>query len=66
MRIVDIRERAIPLKSEIRNSSFDFTEMTTSVVAVLTDVVRDVAGADASRARHKAAMLDELLDGALL
>ena len=41
MRIVDIRERAIPLKSDIRNSSFDFSEMTTSVVAVLTDVVRD-------------------------
>jgi L-alanine-DL-glutamate epimerase-like enolase superfamily enzyme len=41
MRIVDIRERAVPLKSEIRNSSFDFSEMTTSVVAVLTDVVRE-------------------------
>jgi len=41
MRIVDIRECAIPLKSDMRNSSFDFSEMTTSVVAVLTDVVRD-------------------------
>jgi L-alanine-DL-glutamate epimerase-like enolase superfamily enzyme len=41
MRIVDIRECAVPLKSEIRNSSFDFSEMTTSVVAVITDVVRD-------------------------
>jgi L-alanine-DL-glutamate epimerase-like enolase superfamily enzyme len=41
MRIIDIRETAIPLKSELKNSSFDFTEMTTSVVAVLTDVVRD-------------------------
>src|ERR1700726_4498309 len=41
MRIVDIRERAIPLKSELKNSSFDFSEMTTSVVAVITDVVRD-------------------------
>ena len=40
MRIVDIRERALPLKSDIRNSSFDFSEMTTSVVAVITDVVR--------------------------
>jgi D(-)-tartrate dehydratase len=40
MRIVDIRECAIPLKSNISNSSFDFSEMTTSVVAVLTDVVR--------------------------
>jgi L-alanine-DL-glutamate epimerase-like enolase superfamily enzyme len=41
MRIVDIRECAIPLKSNISNSSFDFSEMTTSVVAVITDVVRD-------------------------
>jgi L-alanine-DL-glutamate epimerase-like enolase superfamily enzyme len=41
MRILDIRECAVPLRSEIRNSSFDFSEMTTSVVAVLTDVRRD-------------------------
>jgi L-alanine-DL-glutamate epimerase-like enolase superfamily enzyme len=43
MRIVDIREIAIPLKSELKNASFDFSEMTTSVVAVITDVVRDGA-----------------------
>jgi L-alanine-DL-glutamate epimerase-like enolase superfamily enzyme len=41
MRIVDIRERAVPLKSNIANSSFDFSEMTSSIVAVITDVVRD-------------------------
>jgi L-alanine-DL-glutamate epimerase-like enolase superfamily enzyme len=41
MRIVDIREAAIPLKSKLRNSSFDFSEMTTSVVAVITDVMRN-------------------------
>src|SRR5580704_14284339 len=41
MRILDIRETAIPLKSDLTNSSFDFTEMTTSIVAVITDVVRD-------------------------
>ena len=41
MRIVDIRETAVPLKSKLANSSFDFSEMTTSVVAVITDVVRD-------------------------
>ena len=41
MRIVEIRECAIPLKSSLRNSSFDFSEMTTSVVAVITDVVRE-------------------------
>jgi D(-)-tartrate dehydratase len=40
MRIVDIRETAVPLKSDLTNSSFDFTEMTTSIVAVVTDVVR--------------------------
>jgi D(-)-tartrate dehydratase len=40
MRIVDIRETAIPLKSGLKNSSFDFSEMTTSIVAVVTDVVR--------------------------
>ena len=41
MRIVDIRETAIPLNSSLANSSFDFSEMTTSVVAVITDVMRD-------------------------
>jgi D(-)-tartrate dehydratase len=41
MRIVDIRERAIPLRSSLANSGFDFSEMTTSVVAVITDVVRE-------------------------
>src|SRR5215470_10267781 len=41
MRVVDIRETAIPLNSNMRNSSIDFSEMTTSVVAVITDVVRE-------------------------
>ena len=41
MRIVDIRETAIPLKSALANSSFDFSEMTTSVVVVITDVIRN-------------------------
>lgn len=41
MRILDIRETAVPLKSKLANASFDFSEMTTSVVAVITDVVRD-------------------------
>ena len=43
MRIVDIRETAIPLRSQLANSGFDFSEMTTSVVAVITDVVREGA-----------------------
>jgi len=41
VRIVDIRETAVELKSNLRNAVFDFSEMTTSVVAVVTDVVRD-------------------------
>jgi D(-)-tartrate dehydratase len=41
MRILEIRECAIPLKSSLRNSSFDFSEMTTSIVAVRTDARRD-------------------------
>jgi L-alanine-DL-glutamate epimerase-like enolase superfamily enzyme len=41
MRITNIRETAIPINSTLRNSSFDFSEMTTSVVAVTTDVRRD-------------------------
>jgi hypothetical protein len=41
MRIVDIRETSVPLNSTLANSSIDFSEMTTSVVAVITDVRRD-------------------------
>jgi L-alanine-DL-glutamate epimerase-like enolase superfamily enzyme len=41
MRIKDIREISIPLKTNMRNAVFDFSEMTTSVVAVITDVIRD-------------------------
>src|ERR671918_2506892 len=41
MRIVDIRETAVPINSQLRNSGFDFSETTTSVVAVITDVKRD-------------------------
>ena len=40
MRIVDIRETAVALKTAMRNAAFDFSEMTTSIVAVVTDVVR--------------------------
>jgi L-alanine-DL-glutamate epimerase-like enolase superfamily enzyme len=41
MRITAIRETAIPINSTLRNAVFDFSEMTTSVVAVITDVIRD-------------------------
>ncbi len=40
MKITAIREIAVPLRSNLRNSAFDFSEMTTSVVAVITDVLR--------------------------
>ena len=41
MRILDIRERAVDIRSSQRNSRFDFSQMDTSVVAVMSDVVRD-------------------------
>jgi len=41
MKIVDIREMVIPIKSEIRNSYIDFSQMTVSVVALVTDVIRE-------------------------
>jgi L-alanine-DL-glutamate epimerase-like enolase superfamily enzyme len=41
VRILAIRETAIPINSSLRNAVFDFSEMTTSVVAVITDVMCD-------------------------
>src|SRR5512137_845439 len=41
MRIVDICEVTKPISSPIRNAYIDFTKMTTSLVAVVTDAVRD-------------------------
>ncbi|HYS91359.1 MAG TPA: mandelate racemase, partial [Bradyrhizobium sp.] len=41
VRIVDVREITKPIASPIRNAYIDFTKMTTSLVAVVTDVVRD-------------------------
>ncbi len=40
VRITAIHERAVPVRSAMRNAAFDFSEMTTSVVAVVTDAVR--------------------------
>ena len=40
MKIIDIREIERPINSTLRNAVFDFSEMTTSVVAVITDVMR--------------------------
>ena len=41
MKIVDIREKTFPIASPIRNAYIDFSKMTLSLVAVVTDVVRD-------------------------
>ncbi len=41
VRIIDVREQTRPIGSAIRNAYIDFTKMTTSLVAVVTDVVRD-------------------------
>jgi L-alanine-DL-glutamate epimerase-like enolase superfamily enzyme len=41
MRILDIREITQPIASPIRNAYIDFTKMTTSLVAVVTDQTRD-------------------------
>jgi D(-)-tartrate dehydratase len=41
VRIVDVREITQPISSPIRNAYIDFTKMTTSLVAVVTDAVRD-------------------------
>jgi len=40
VRIVDIRETVVPIKSEIRNAYIDFSQMTVSVLALVTDVMR--------------------------
>lgn len=41
MRIVDIREKTGALATTMRNAFIDFSQMTISLVAVVTDVVRD-------------------------
>jgi L-alanine-DL-glutamate epimerase-like enolase superfamily enzyme len=40
VKIVDIRETVVPIKSEIRNAYIDFSQMTVSVLALVTDVMR--------------------------
>ena len=41
MKIVDIRETAVPIKSKISNAYIDFSQMTVSVLAIITDVWRE-------------------------
>ena len=40
MRIVDVRERTVSIASPIANAYIDFSKMTCSIVAIVTDVVR--------------------------
>jgi L-alanine-DL-glutamate epimerase-like enolase superfamily enzyme len=41
LKITEIRESTRPIKSNIRNAYIDFSKMTLSLVAVVTDVMRD-------------------------
>ena len=41
MKIIDIRETVAPIQSDLRNAFIDFSLMTVSVAALVTDVVRD-------------------------
>lgn len=41
MRIVDVREKTVSIASPIANAYIDFSKMTCSVVAVITDQIRD-------------------------
>ncbi len=41
MRIAEIREKAVPMGAAMRNAVIDFSKMTVSAVAVVTDVIRD-------------------------
>jgi D(-)-tartrate dehydratase len=41
MRILDLREVTMPIASSIANAYIDFSKMTLSLVALVTDVVRD-------------------------
>jgi len=41
VRIIDVREITQPISSPIRNAYIDFSKMTASLVAVVTDAVRD-------------------------
>ncbi len=40
VRIIDVRETVVPIRSEIRNAYIDFSQMTVSVIALVTDVIR--------------------------
>ncbi len=41
MKIVEIKEKAVPISSDIQNAYIDFTKMDVSAVAVVTDVIKN-------------------------
>lgn len=41
MKVLDVKEKAVPIKSSISNAYIDFTKMTASVVAIVTDVFKN-------------------------
>ena len=41
MRIVDIRHITVPIKSDMANAFINFSKMDVSVLAIVTDVIRD-------------------------
>jgi L-alanine-DL-glutamate epimerase-like enolase superfamily enzyme len=41
MKIVEIRDDVVPIRSELRSAIISFEEMTVSIVALVTDTVRD-------------------------
>ena len=41
MKIVDVRQKTVPISSTLKNAYIDFSKMDVSVVAVVTDVERD-------------------------
>ncbi|MFB4164667.1 enolase C-terminal domain-like protein [Alteribacillus sp. JSM 102045] len=41
MKIVKIKEKPVPIKSDIRNAYIDFSKMTASVIAIITDVFKN-------------------------
>ena len=74
MKIVDIREIERPINSTLRNAVFDFSEMTTSIVAVITDVMRggkpvvgyafNSTGRYACRAQMRARLIPRIMKAA--
>ena len=61
MKILQIRERAVPVRSSLRNAAFDFGEMTTSIVAVITDRATGYAFNSTGRYACGASMRDRFI-----